>query len=177
MGMPPSIAETGIGLASKGRPWTPLRGVGGKGTVIAAATAAAVGGGTGASDDDDDVGGGAPPGGRLSADEGGVSVFISLGPGVEVLDEEPLLLVQSVEPSLLFCIFSLLVVVFPLVSMAEATPSAEALSVVAFLSSVSSLSSSITPSLSLASFSIFSISEVSLIFPTSSSSSGCAELT
>ena len=110
-GMPPSIADTGIGLASKGGPGTPLRDVGGNGTLMAAARAAAAAvGGIGASEDD--------VGGRGCALDG-ISIFISLGPGVEVFDEAPLLLFESVEPS--FCIFSLLpVAALSLGSTAEA---------------------------------------------------------
>ena len=165
-GMPPSTAETGMGFASSGGPGTPFKDVGGKGTLMAAARAAA-----------------AAVGGMASEVVGmlgtlPISIFISLGPGVEVLEEAPLLLVESVEPSC--CIFSLLlpvVVVFSLASMSPVAFFSAALAFSEVVDSEAEAGTAATPSLSLASFSIFSISEVSRMFPTSSSSSGCAEET
>lgn len=129
-GIPPSIADTGMGLASNGGPF---KLVGGKGTLIAATAAAASEAAVDAVvvvevvedevDDDDDT------------------VTASLGTGVDVLLEEPLLLESVASPFV------------PLVtSLAEG--------------------SSLTFSLSLASFSMRSISEVSRMLPTSSSNSG-----
>ena len=87
-GIPPSIADTGMGLASNGGPF---KLVGGKGTLIAATAAAASEAAVDAvvvvevvedevEDDDDDT------------------VTASLGTGVDVLLEEPLLLESVASP-------------------------------------------------------------------------------
>ena len=128
-GIPPSIADTGMGLASNGGPF---KLVGGKGTLIAATAAAASEAAVEAvvvvevvdTEVDDDT------------------VTASLGTGVDVLLEEPLLLESVASPFV------------PLVT------------------SLVDVGSSLISSLSLASFSMRSISEVSRILPTSSINSG-----
>merc|ERR1719420_1374234 len=99
--MPPSIAETGMGLASSGGPGT-LRAVGGRGTLIAATAAVAA----------------VATADVLAADSslvtGGWTV-LSLGPGVEVFEEGPLESVESGFPFLLVSPFCSSFPLFPLI--------------------------------------------------------------